>query len=40
MLTTQVLRLATRGRPSSSTMSPRGGCTTTSRIDWDAAWAL
>jgi len=37
--TTQERRLATSGRPMSSTIRPRCGCTTMSRTDWDAAWA-
>ncbi len=39
MLTTQLLRLATRGRPMSSTIRPRAGWTTTSRTDCSAACA-
>ena len=38
-LITQLLRLATSGRPMSSTIRPRAGCTTTSRTDCSAAWA-
>src|SRR3954453_4308504 len=38
-LTTQDVRFATSGRPMSSTISPRAGCTTNSRIDCSAAWA-
>ena len=37
--TTHEVRLATSGRPMSSTISPRWGCMTTSRTDWEAAWA-
>ena len=38
-LTTHEVRLATSGRPMSSTIRPRAGCTTTSRTDCSAAWA-
>ena len=37
--TTHEVRFATSGRPSSSTISPRWGWTTISRIDCEAAWA-
>ena len=36
---THDVRLATRGRPWSSTIRPRCGCTTMSRTDWSAAIA-
>ncbi len=37
--TTQEKRLVTSGRPWSSTIRPRCGCTTICRTDWDAALA-
>ena len=37
---THDIRLATSGRPMSSTIRPRCGCTTISRADWSAAAAV